>query len=121
MWEALRYQYSMLIVDGGTLRDLHIKMTTTTITGLGSLNKTHPPVGSIIDRLRNKGKFLEVNQMRWSRKPIEGQEIGRDNMADIQAMRSAIWDTPCRNTTGVIVTIAKTRSSSRTCSQIGST
>lgn len=88
MWEALRYQYSMLIGDGGTVWDLHIKMTTATITSLGSLNKTHPPLGSIIDRLRNKGKFLEVNQMCWSRKPIEGQEIGRDNMADIQAMIS---------------------------------
>ena len=86
MWEALRYQYSMLISDSKTVKELHIKMTTATVTSLGSLIKTHPPVGSIIDPLRKKGKFLEVNQIRWSKKPLEGQEIKRENMAEIPVM-----------------------------------
>lgn len=86
MWEALRYQYSVLIGDGKTVKELHIQMTTTTFADLGSLNKTRPPLGSIIDRLRNKGQFRDVNQVRWSRKPIEGQEITRESMAEMQDM-----------------------------------
>ena len=86
MWEALRYQYSVLIGDRKTVKELHIQMTTTTFADLGSLNKTRPPLGSIIDRLRNKGQFRDVNQVRWSRKPIEGQEITRESMAEMQDM-----------------------------------
>lgn len=77
----LKYQYVVLIGDRKTVRELHTQMTSSTIMNLGSFNKTHPPLGSIIDRLRNKGKFLEVNQIRWRKKLNEGQAVTRDDMA----------------------------------------